>query len=62
MNRVSATAARTCFFVSGSSNALGAGSASLMSRIQLACRASTVWMASAAFRIASALTFGACPA
>jgi hypothetical protein len=47
---------------SGASNPAGAGGAPLMSRIQLAWRASTVWMASAARRIASALTRGACPA
>ena len=48
--------------MSGSSKASGAGAAPLMSRIQLAWRASTEWMASAASRIASALTLGAWPA
>ena len=62
MKRVLATAASTCFIVSGSSNAAGAGGAPLMSRIQAAWRASTVWIASAASSIASDLTRGAWPA
>ena len=61
MNFVFATALRTCFIVSALSNAAGAGGLPLMSRIHAAWRASTAWMASAAFRTAVDLTAAAWP-
>ena len=56
MKPVFLTAARICAFVSGLSNASGAGAIWRRCRIQAACRASTEWIDAAAARIAFVLT------